>query len=234
MPSGAGAQRKRGKPGKDAAVEVPTPAHLDAPQTPDGLARRLLDSGRRNFVEHGYRHASVSDIAREAGTSVGLLYYHFASKEGLYQSIWVDYEQRQWQLAHQAVELVRSAGIDDGRVLFLAGTRAYMANSWENRDLVELVQNHDAPPHFMVGARALTEEWLEMNARLLKLPDDRSTEVLVGMAAMAIGGAIRVIAGCPTQHDANQVVDFAMQVFTRMVGYEPPTSKRPRRGAAAD
>jgi AcrR family transcriptional regulator len=219
VPSRAGARPKRGSSPTTAAVDVPMLNRLDVPQAPDGMARRLLDSGRRNFVKHGYQQASVSDIAEQAGTSVGLLYYHFSSKEGLYRAIWADYQQRQWRQAHQAIDLVRSAGIDDGRVLFLAGTRAYMAHCWENRDIVELVQNNDAPPRFVAEARALIHEWLQMNARLLKLPDDRSTEVLVEMASMAIAGAVRVIARCPTRDDADEVVEVAMQIFTHIIGY---------------
>jgi AcrR family transcriptional regulator len=219
VPSRAGGRPKRRNARSRAAVDVPVLNRLDVPQAADGMARRLLDSGRRNFVEHGYQHASVSDIAEEAGASVGLLYYHFSNKEGLYRAIWADYQQRQWRQAHQAVDLVRSAGIDDGRVLFLAGTRAYMAHCWENRDIVDLVQNHEAPPRFVAEARALVHEWLQMNARLLKLPDDRSTEVLVEMASMAIAGAVRVIAACPTREEADEVVDVAMRIFTHMISY---------------
>jgi len=42
---------------------------------------------------------------------------------------------------------------------------------------------------------------------------------LVEMASMAIAGAVRVIARCPTRDEADEVVDVAMKIFTHMIGY---------------
>lgn len=41
----------------------------------------LLSAALRVFAEHGYRDASVDQIAAAAGYSKGALYWHFASKE---------------------------------------------------------------------------------------------------------------------------------------------------------
>lgn len=207
------------QPVDTSAVVHSIAANLTAPLEFDGMASRLLEVGRRNFVKHGFHKSSVASIAEQAGASVGLLYYHFRNKEGLYRAVWTDYQRRQWQRAHQAIVLVRSAGIEDGRVLFLAGTRAYLANCWENRDVVRMVADGDVPPGFSAESRAATDEWLRMNARLLRMPDNRSTQVLVGMASAAIGGAARVIAECETRADADEVVEFVMQIFSHMIAF---------------
>jgi AcrR family transcriptional regulator len=191
----------------------------------DGLARTLLEVGRRNFTEHGFHTASVAQIAEEAGTSVGLLYYHFRNKEGLYRAIWTDYQKRQWQHAHEAIKLVRSAGITDGRLLFLVGTRAYMSNAWDNRDIVALFHIKDMPPGFAAESRAVTEEWVRMNTQLLKFPENRDTQVLVEMASAAIGAAVRLISQCAVREDADEVVEIAMSIFARLMeanDTEPP------------
>jgi AcrR family transcriptional regulator len=47
----------------------------------------LLDAALRVFADRGYRHAGVDEIAAAAGYSKGALYWHFAGKEELLQSL---------------------------------------------------------------------------------------------------------------------------------------------------
>ena len=157
-------------------------------------------------------------IAAEAGASVGLVYYHFQNKEGLYRAIWADYQRQQWRHAHQAIVLVKSAGVSDGRALFLAGTRAYLSNCWDYRDVISMVRTGNVPPGFSASSRDATDEWVRMNTFLLKMPEDLSTQVLVDMASYAIGGAANLIAECKAREEADKVVELAMQVFARMIG----------------
>jgi len=46
--------------------------------------KRILASARTVFVEEGYAQASMRQIARASGISVGALYLHFKNKEKLY------------------------------------------------------------------------------------------------------------------------------------------------------
>lgn len=52
-------------------------------QTIDGLTRLA----RREFARHGYDGASVERIAEQAGLTKGAVYYHFGSKEGLFEVV---------------------------------------------------------------------------------------------------------------------------------------------------
>jgi len=45
--------------------------------------KKLIAAGTKLFAERGFAGASVRDIAREAGVSIGLIRSHFGSKEGL-------------------------------------------------------------------------------------------------------------------------------------------------------
>jgi AcrR family transcriptional regulator len=47
---------------------------------------RLLATAVRRFATDGYRHTSVSDIAREAGLSPAAVYAYFPNKEALFQA----------------------------------------------------------------------------------------------------------------------------------------------------
>lgn len=48
---------------------------------------QILNAAMRHFAEHGYRGASISKIAEEAGVSKSLIFWYFDSKGGLFQSI---------------------------------------------------------------------------------------------------------------------------------------------------
>jgi len=49
--------------------------------------RKILDAAARALAEHGYSEAKLSDIAQEAGTHAGSLYYYFESREDLMREV---------------------------------------------------------------------------------------------------------------------------------------------------
>jgi AcrR family transcriptional regulator len=52
----------------------------------DAKADRILDAALPVFIRHGYRKASMADIARAANVSRASLYLSFASKEELFRA----------------------------------------------------------------------------------------------------------------------------------------------------
>jgi AcrR family transcriptional regulator len=61
--------KRRGRP----------PKHIEGQDTQD----RLLSAAAAAFAEHGYRAATLSDIAKRANVTTGAIYNHFAGKEDL-------------------------------------------------------------------------------------------------------------------------------------------------------
>jgi TetR/AcrR family transcriptional regulator, mexJK operon transcriptional repressor len=47
----------------------------------------ITDAARRVFLEHGYTHASVDQIAAEAGVAKQTIYNHFGDKERLFREV---------------------------------------------------------------------------------------------------------------------------------------------------
>lgn len=53
----------------------------------EGVYESVLLCAKREFLEKGYKDASLRTIAQEAGTSTGSIYTRFKDKEGLFQAI---------------------------------------------------------------------------------------------------------------------------------------------------
>jgi len=63
---------------------------------------KILTTARRLFAGRGYFNCKISDIAREAGMSQGILYWYFASKEELLKSVLADGFETLGQLTESA------------------------------------------------------------------------------------------------------------------------------------
>lgn len=63
-----------------------------APTGEGSTRRRILDTARVLFAEHGYPGTSVRLIARTLGMSDPAVYYHFPTKQALYRSLLIEPE----------------------------------------------------------------------------------------------------------------------------------------------
>jgi len=54
---------------------------------PEGSAEKILAAARAEFAEHGLAGARVDRIAAASGVNKAMIYYHFGSKEKLYQEV---------------------------------------------------------------------------------------------------------------------------------------------------
>jgi AcrR family transcriptional regulator len=76
-----------------------------------GTAReRLLDAAAKVFAEHGYRGASIDDIAASAGVTKGALYWNFPSKQEFFFAL---LEERVDSRVREFVNVVETADWDD-------------------------------------------------------------------------------------------------------------------------
>jgi AcrR family transcriptional regulator len=61
---------------------------------PSDLRARLVRAARARFLTAGVDGASLRDIAAAAGTSVGMVYYHFGTKDDLFLAVVEEIYQR--------------------------------------------------------------------------------------------------------------------------------------------
>jgi AcrR family transcriptional regulator len=69
--------------------------------------RRLLEAASRVFARSGLHHASIDDVAAEAGFTKGAFYANFSSKEALFLAMLVE------KFAERLAELARTTGTDE-------------------------------------------------------------------------------------------------------------------------
>ena len=53
----------------------------------EGVYDRVLECAKKEFLEKGFKDASLRMIAREASTSTGSIYTRFKDKDGLFKTI---------------------------------------------------------------------------------------------------------------------------------------------------
>jgi AcrR family transcriptional regulator len=58
-----------------------------APRDKAATRERILQAAIAVFAERGYSAASVDEIARQAGSSKGGVYFHFANKQAIFESL---------------------------------------------------------------------------------------------------------------------------------------------------
>ena len=73
-----------------------------------GSSDRILSAAENIFARFGFRRASMSQIAEEAGLTRQALYHHYASKEALFRAV-VE------QLHEYAYEAEAAAGLEQER-----------------------------------------------------------------------------------------------------------------------
>jgi AcrR family transcriptional regulator len=178
--------------------------------------RVLLEAAREEFAAHGFDGASVAGVVERAGSSVGSLYHHFGGKAELFLALWQDHTDAQEQRAVSAVAKARAAGEEDPLALFIAGARAFLEGSWEDRDVARLFLAGDGPPGFELMRRGRTHEWIRQNAVLLGASADPVDRMTVAVLTTIIGEAAREIAAGGSRQEADTLADAAITLIRRI------------------
>jgi AcrR family transcriptional regulator len=192
-----------------------------------GTQRALLDAARAVFVEQGFADASIAEVVRRAGSSVGSLYHHFGGKSELFVALWQEHQAAHDEAASGAVAAAKRAGVTDPFELFSVGARAYLEGSWQRRDLAMLFLSGDSPPGFEVMARRRGHEWLVQNDTLLRLGDTSFDRLYVTALTSLIGEGSREVAAAANRRQANKIIDATIEYVRRLMTdgpWKPPAT----------
>jgi AcrR family transcriptional regulator len=177
-----------------------------------GTRDALLRAAREVFLARGYGEATVADIVEVSGISVGSLYHHFGGKPGLFLALWEQFMRGQEERTARAAKATEGT-----RERFLAGARAYLEGSWEQRDVARLFLENDGPAEFTTLRRHRGWDWIGGNKRLLGLDDSRESHVLVVLLTTMMGEAGREVAACDSDDDARVTIDEVIRLVRRML-----------------
>jgi AcrR family transcriptional regulator len=82
---------------------------------PSSRRAEILAAALAAFIEHGVAGASIEDIRRRSGASVGSIYHHFGGKEGIARALYVEglRDYQEGLLAALSHATTTRAGIED-------------------------------------------------------------------------------------------------------------------------
>jgi AcrR family transcriptional regulator len=168
----------------------------------------------------GYAGTSISDIVTEAGTSVGLPYYHFGSKKTLFLTLWDEYQQSQRARTNAAVEGARRLGVA-GPDLLLAGMRAYLEGAWANRDILPMVHGPSCPPGFEETMSHGAERWTRQMFSLLRGFEVGPARTAILMLNEALSSVCLDLSYCKSGAQAAREIERAMTLTASLLASLP-------------
>jgi TetR/AcrR family transcriptional regulator len=201
-----------------------SPKPQERRRDPERTRKLILDAASAEFGAHGYAGARISAIASRAGVNQQLISYYFDGKEGLYQAMAQQWQQRQRELVPPGTSLPEQL-------------RRHALEALHNPEGVRLLAwsglqytGPDDDPDHTSRAHLLAESVAELRAlqaagRLPAEVDPACLLVMLMAAAMATTTLPHVIEGvCGTDPRSPQLIEhFADQVavLARLIGLEP-------------
>lgn len=101
----------------------------------ENTKEKILEVARQEFLEKGFEAARVEDIARRAGITKAMLYYHFNTKENIYNEMLtklIAEVRREFQANMSPVNM-------SNREQFLTQLKAMIAFYQQRQDIIRLV-----------------------------------------------------------------------------------------------
>ena len=211
--------------------------------------QRILEAAEPLFAKRGFSGVSMRSIADAAGVLLGVLPYHFGTKEALYRSIW-----EQWQETIEIHALLREAqSKEDGSLesrlraiieAFFAGPRSLLRDPRGHHFVAIMVREANDPTN---SKRTLLEDFIYPNGNALRrelallfpdIPDDVQDvafEMMVSALRIVIERKPKSGSDVIEPEAANKLfallTDFVAQGWLSLNNKAPPTrpSQKTRR-----
>lgn len=164
-------------------------------QAPLPSKERILLVAAEQFAEHGYRGASMRDIAAAAGMRAASLYSHYAGKEAMLLEIGRRYFAAMLPALQQAAAS-SSAPIDRLRALIAAAAGVGLSHRFEHLTMVAEVRMFDRSPELteLIEAgqrcRAVWQQILKQGRRSGDLRADVTPAAATWLIFTAITGLV--------------------------------------------
>jgi TetR/AcrR family transcriptional regulator len=201
-----------------------SPAREERQRDPERTRQRILDAAAAEFGAHGYAGARIRAIAARAGVNQQLVSYYFNGKDGLYQAMSQQWQQRQRELAPPGTpmpEQLRRFALE-----VLRSPEGIRVFAWSGLQYTGPDNDPDSASRTQLLTDSVNElRALQQSGRLPAEVDPACLLVMLMAAAMATTTLPHVIEGvCGADPRSPELVEhFADQiaVLARLIGLEP-------------
>ncbi|MDT3446853.1 MULTISPECIES: TetR/AcrR family transcriptional regulator [unclassified Pseudofrankia] len=175
----------------------------------------MLDAARRLFGSNGYEGTSIDDIVRESGVSVGSIYHQFGGKSEVFMTLVESALARHSEVSARETRRAINAGETDPLRIYIAGAKAYLMETWKQRDLDRISFAEDGPPGFATFLRERHARYLRGSRGLTigkpPLPDSTAH----ALTALLLAAATQLV-DVNDRRTAKAVVDYFTNLILRM------------------
>ena len=212
-----------GRVAKPPAVKAPAPAvsgglgAASAPLTSRGRRTRaaLVSAARDAFEELGFRDARISDIAERSGTSYGVFYHYFESKEEILDELFTSVTGEMY-VASQLPSDTDDSPVERIR----AGNRQYLAVAARNARLIAMLDELAfREPRFRDLKLRIREPFVRRNEAGIRRLQERGLAdpaLDAHVAASMLGGMIEHFSMLWFVHGVAYDEDAAVETLTRL------------------
>ena len=153
--------------------------------------RAILDAAKALFAEQGYEGTTIGDIVAKSGVSVGSIYHQFGGKVEVCVALIERDLSTLAAASWQAVKELQATGETDSVELYLAGARAYLLETWRDREILRITLGADSPPEVAANRGASEARLLRAAAKSMvigepPLPDSSAVVVTSLLRAAAV------------------------------------------------
>lgn len=187
------------------------------PTTSRGRRTRsaLVAAARDAFEELGFRDARISEIAKRAGTSYGVFYHYFDSKETILLELFTVVTGEMYN-ASQILDTSDGGPVDKIR----AANRRYLAVAARNARLVATIEELAfREPQFRELKLRIREPFVRRNEQGIRRLQERGLadrDLDAAMAASMLGGMIEHFTMLWFVHGVEYDEELAVETLTRL------------------
>jgi AcrR family transcriptional regulator len=198
-------------------TDVLTSVGNSSPTTSRGRRTRaaLVSAARDAFEELGFRNARISDIAARAGTSHGVFYHYFDSKDSILDELFTVVTGEMYT----ASQARRAEPVDPVRGIEIAN-RQYLKVAARTARLIAMLEElASRDPRFHDMKLRIREPFVRRNEARIRQLQDRGLadpELDPVMAASILEGMIEHFAMLWFVHGVEYDEDLAVETLTRL------------------
>jgi AcrR family transcriptional regulator len=203
-------------------VRKPSPGLLTGIKKSEETRARILQAALTLFRKRGFGSTTMRDIAKEAGTALGAVYYYFDSKDALVMAFYEQTQREVTPLVEDALSTTK--GLDD-RLRALLGVKfQYYA---PNRTLLGALSTHIDPQHplspFSSAGRSIRDHDISLFAGALagsktRVPDDLKMHLPRRLWLYQMGLLLFwVYDRSPAQEKTKQLFEISLSIVVNLI-----------------